>query len=1034
MVSFDKQFLALYGECSDIIIVDAWSLERISFLSMSGNVIKVVQGTHELWAVDSNESLRIFDVPPLSPYYFSNKSQPSIPNTPKTTYNIREAVINLQLSHSKNIVIVQVQAGIRIFLRQWIEDDLKEYFHVDKKGVVSVFCENEVSIITSHSLCTIDLKSIEKSFQVRKENVLSRSNSLTNIRVHSLHHMIKEQKFELNAVNLAEFSEDFKCGFKGNTIFIYQSGDCSVKKSVFSFKSIGFSCFADMNLHYILAAEETITCSLVYLTAEWPIYIIGTSQGKIYLSHFQPFQTTHLFNFHTFPITCIYVKGEKLISCCKSHLMCIWDLKLTSIENSESDMVQNKERNKRWSLPCLNNQSTGSKEMQSNRPVQTIEFFFGSIQKILRVDGIREDLPLESTDLIIGQSKDYSVILVSLSIGQLIGQFPPISGEVQEAYFCGAIGYIYLISDKNDLFVLSIGSKVQERVVSGNDVASVLRKPIRSRIKTDTFEEVVEETSEKHKVLMYNLRQFFPTTSQSALKISTQLIGNLQVSVLNINVQLILKKLKKLNGPSKQLEYIISLLTCWVSGCKAHESILSSLKDILMLNLPAIKANIGIIGVDGTVSFTLPGSSSFFEISSYVSAIVMSAGYALIEGIYQLIPSGSMAHSRIATGHLLSSVHISSNFQLPFLPILAIQSFFGIFTSRFILQDNIVFITRKSKQDFLLALSELLQDLAPKPNSSHINLIQALSTTLLGYSIIELKSQKPELTSIILSTLKSMLKSENEGYYITAACILGKGMEQWKSELKSGQVKEIVEELILYGCKESQKHKQVFYKALISIASCDFIDFIEILAQEIENMDIDPLYPSSCIRVLDMFIEKKYDKMAAYLPAVIELIVRTLNPHNPMLRKTTIEKAGHTLKTLIMKLPMITFSQKTQRLAIGTMDNLVVVYDLKTASQWKILKGHTGPVCAVEFDKNGDFLASFSSVDCTVRVWKIKSGFLQDLIGSSNSKALKVYEVDCLDAQNVSYKKFLDVVRLAWTGDDKIFLTREDGSRVIVKE
>lgn len=1035
ILSFGNQFLALYGECSDIIIVDAWSMERVSFFSMSGKVVKVVQGADELWAVDSNESLRVFDIPAVFPYYFSSKSLPSFSNTAKIIYNVREDIQNLEIIANQNIIAVQVQGGLRVFLRQWIEDDLKEYFHIDKKGIVSIFCEDDLVIITNDSIFTIDSKIIEKNTQYRKGNVLSRSNSLTNIKVHSLHQFVKEQKFELNSVSLTEFSQVFKCGFKENAIFVYNPSDLGVKKFVFTFKPIGFSFFADMNLHYILATGETITCSLAYLTAEWPIYIIGTSQGKIYLSHFQPFQTTHQFNFHSSPITCIYVKGEKLISCCKSHFMCIWDLNL-SYNDQKTTPEENslRSRSKRWSLPCLSNQSTGSKEIQTNKPVQTIEFFFGSIRKILRVDGIRENSPLESTDLIVGQSKDFSVILVSLSLGSLLGLFPPVSGEIQEAYFFSSLGYIYLISDNNDLFVFNVDSNVQERVVSGSDVMTIIRRPARSRIRTETFEEVVEETSAKQKVTMYNLRQFFPAISQSALKISGHCLGNLQVSVLSINIQMILKKLKKLNGPSRQLEYILSLFTCWQPGCKAHESCLESVKEVLSLNLPAIRGNIGVIGVDNTVSFTLPGVESFFQVSPYVTALVMSAGYALIEGIYQLMPNATKTQLRIVTGHLSSSCHQSNDFQLPFFPILAIQSLYGIFTSRFILQDNLVYLTRKSKQDFLNTLSEILLDNSSPSNPNHTSLIQALTTILLSYFLIELKVQKSNLTGVLLSTLKKMLKSEHEGYYITAASILGKGMEHWKNELNSDQIKEIVEDLVLYGCKDSQQHKQVFYKALISIASCDFIDFIEILAKEIENMDIDPLYPSSCIRVLDLFIEQKYDEMAAYLPAVIELIVRTLNPHNPMLRKMTIEKAGHTLKTLLMKLPMITFSQKMQRLAIGTMDNLVVVYDLKTASQWKILKGHNGPVCAVEFNKSGDFLASFSSVDCTVRIWKLKSGFFQDLIGNSTCKAIQVVEVECLDTRDLSYKKFLDVVRLSWTGDDKIFLTREDGTRVLIKE
>ena len=139
------------------------------------------------------------------------------------------------------------------------------------------------------------------------------------------------------------------------------------------------------------------------------------------------------------------------------------------------------------------------------------------------------------------------------------------------------------------------------------------------------------------------------------------------------------------------------------------------------------------------------------------------------------------------------------------------------------------------------------------------------------------------------------------------------------------------------------------------------------------------------------------------------------------------------MKTLILKLPMVAFCQVRQRLAIGTLDNLVVVYDLKTASQWKILKGHTGPVCAVQFDHTGDFLASYSSIDASLKIWKLKSGILQDLIWNSSSNALKTVQLDFLEPFKGTYQKFLDMIRLNWANDDKIFLSREDGNRYPIK-
>lgn len=1034
LTCFKEQFLAVSGDCSDIFIVDSWSMEKLTFFSMSGRVVKVVATSSALWAVDTNESLRKFEIGINSPYYFSSEDTQSIGNTASFSYNVRESIEDMVISEEFNIIVVKVKGGLRIFLIHWIEEDRKEYYHLDDEKILSVFCTHDVVIVKKNKIKFVDLHSLQKIGTGLKEKFLSRSNSLTNIRVHSFKHMMKEQKFSCESIFLFEFGSELIYGFKDNILYQYDRKDFSLRKFPFSFKQISYECFADMNLHYNLADGELITCSLVFLTADWPIYIIGTSLGKIYMSHFQPFQSIHQFVYHSSPITCIYIKGEKMVSCCKSHSMCIWDLKLEKLEINPEDQNISYRSSKRKSLQILHHRSSSS-ELLCNKPAHTIEFFFGSIRKILRVEAIQEDKPLESTDLLIGQSKDFAVILVSLSPAELLGFYPPISGYAKEAYLLCNMNYLYIISEDDQLFVFNIDCNVQERVISGIDVNAITRRPARTRIRTETFEEIVEETTPRQKVVMFNLRQFFPNYAQNALKISTGFIGNVSVSILTINIQQILKKLKKLNGPSRQLEYILSLLTCWIPGCKSHDSIIENIKDLLSLNYPAIKANIGLVGVDNTLSFTLPSNRSYFEVSPYVSALVMSAAYSLVEGLYQFLSSSVKKNSRVITGHLISPAHDSNSFQIPFLTVLAIQSFYGIFPARFILQDNIVFIDLKSKHRFLECLFSILdeQKSAMKRSEKYVGLMEALCCTLLGYSMIELKILKKEIIHQILTNLRKMLKSENEGYYITAAGILGRGMEMWRQELSSVQIKEIVEELVLYGCKETQQHKQVFFRALINIASCSFIDFIEILAQEIENMDIDPLYPSSCIEVLDLFIEQKYEEVAAYLPAVIELIVRTLNPHNPMLRKTTIEKASHTLKTLILKLPMISFTQKQQRLAIGTMDNLVVVYDLKTASQWKLLKYHSGPVCAVQFDKSGDFLASYSSVDCSVLVWKLKTGFIQDLIGSSSTKPVKVHQVSCCDWHQSNYKKFLDTIRLTWSPDNKIFLVREDGNKQMIQ-
>jgi hypothetical protein len=47
----------------------------------------------------------------------------------------------------------------------------------------------------------------------------------------------------------------------------------------------------------------------------------------------------------------------------------------------------------------------------------------------------------------------------------------------------------------------------------------------------------------------------------------------------------------------------------------------------------------------------------------------------------------------------------------------------------------------------------------------------------------------------------------------------------------------------------------------------------------------------------------------------------------------------------------------------------VIIYDLKAATKWHVLEGHSGAMAAVAFSDNGRFIASYSYADKTVRVW-----------------------------------------------------------------
>ena len=73
--------------------------------------------------------------------------------------------------------------------------------------------------------------------------------------------------------------------------------------------------------------------------------------------------------------------------------------------------------------------------------------------------------------------------------------------------------------------------------------------------------------------------------------------------------------------------------------------------------------------------------------------------------------------------------------------------------------------------------------------------------------------------------------------------------------------------------------------------------------------------------------------------------------------------------------PTVDFHGPTQRLAIGTSEGAVVMYDLKTATRLYVLEGHKKRTTACSFSPDGRRLMTLSLDESTVLVWKVGSSF-----------------------------------------------------------
>lgn len=71
---------------------------------------------------------------------------------------------------------------------------------------------------------------------------------------------------------------------------------------------------------------------------------------------------------------------------------------------------------------------------------------------------------------------------------------------------------------------------------------------------------------------------------------------------------------------------------------------------------------------------------------------------------------------------------------------------------------------------------------------------------------------------------------------------------------------------------------------------------------------------------------------------------------------------------------------------MGTSTNQIFIYDLRTAVKWRVLAGHVGEVTSVSFDNSGKHIASFSSEDFALRIWRVGStGFFSSILNMNGT-------------------------------------------------
>ena len=707
---------------------------------------------------------------------------------------------------------------------------------------------------------------------------------------------------------------------------------------------------------------ETVTYSDIIMK-DWPIVLIGTSSGRIILQPLHPDQTLSVYTFHSSPITCISLSKNCVISCSQATSLCIY---------------------------------------RPNKPESYCELL-SPASRIVEVSCIQDTIHNISDsfwknswknwdETVLIHCQDLSVVLISLYTNSVICSFSTRIPQVNEAQVHVLLEYL-LIRSQDVVYVFNMMMQCLERVATGISASELLRKEttLASHLSSKSSDDLV---CEQHRLIEANSR-----VMRSHRK--TIHVCSLDVQGLTTPAVVIGEHPDTYHG-----SLVLSILTCWDKACSSHQSLLKMHQD---MRRPMISGFPGIKGHDWQ-SFALTSSA---RTSKYLDSLVIVI--------------------------LMKIASVGCSLLRPSISALAMKTVTGCVEGQRIIKDMAETISASHRTQIVAACKEILKLRTPTSEAVRKTvrivgsiprveiesewgrvkntLAESQTCVILAYFSSDLDAHSQLL---VVTSLFSMLRSHNSSLIAAASKAIVHTFPVWKN-LVGARTKEMIKELI--GLSVNSPCCELFYKTIGTMIASDIKNYISLASEEINASEIPAR--RAWLSSLKWMISNKYDQLALYLSLLLEIILKTLSPHNPAIRKSCLDQASEILQILMAKLPMVAFSQARQRIAVGNMDNSISIYDLKTASFWKALEGHEAPVSAVIFSKNGDTLVSYSAQDFSLRVWKIEIGFFQGLVGVKNIKPSNVVSLPEIKRSVCNFREFLDCVSLQWKNDE-IRLIRED--------
>ncbi len=201
----------------------------------------------------------------------------------------------------------------------------------------------------------------------------------------------------------------------------------------------------------------------------------------------------------------------------------------------------------------------------------------------------------------------------------------------------------------------------------------------------------------------------------------------------------------------------------------------------------------------------------------------------------------------------------------------------------------------------------------------------------------------------VADALVRAVSSSNPLHAKVASHLLSRGAQVWGPHIKDGEglLRTLYTRYWRYNDFNTTMADSEW--ALRCLAPMLPAQFVEVVGEEASRHSQLVCHVRSersvtAIKVLVALFKKNPVEMLPALPRAVEVVLRTLDPGHPLVRQALMQHSTAALKEIVRKFPMAAFHQDTQRFAVGTTDALVVIYDLRTATKWRVLEGHE---CAI---------------------------------------------------------------------------------------